>query len=277
MGKLLQEKGTRIDYVEIDSDKQWGAISRGKIHFQLEVWGPSMAGVFKQHPKVVDAGTHSAIVREEWWYPAWVENYCPGLPHWSALKKCAHLFSTNNSAKGTYYTGPWDYDDPEMIRALKLNFEIKRVSTDEALWALLAQSQIDEKPIIMLNWTPNWTDNRVAGKFIEFPPYSTQCEQDAAHGINKEMTHDCGNPKKGWLKKAKWFGLGDAYPCIDQFIENINFSNNMISEASALARAYDRSEDEAANLWLEKFSKQAQKWFPQSCQMSSKIKLVTDF
>ena len=34
--------------------------------------------------------------KEEWWYPIYMKEKCPGLPNWEALKdpKCAEAFST---------------------------------------------------------------------------------------------------------------------------------------------------------------------------------------
>ena len=43
---------------------------------------------------VIDAATHDAKTREEWWYPDYVEEQCPGLPDWKALEKCAAIFAT---------------------------------------------------------------------------------------------------------------------------------------------------------------------------------------
>jgi len=271
VGTLLQHQGVDVQYVEIDSDKQWGALSRGQLHFQVEVWEPSMADVFQKYPNVKDAGTHSATVREEWWYPYWVERLCPELPDWRALKKCAHIFSTDQSEKGTYFTGPWEYNDPELIRSLGLNFEIQRVQDDKALWELLRASKKSQQPILMLNWTPNWVDNRIEGRFVEFPSYSKKCEIDPKHGVNSEMTHDCGNPKNGWLKKAKWVGLRESYPCINRFIENLNLSNYMIAEASALASSEGITEDEASERWLKAFSTSTKNWLPKNCQISAEI------
>ena len=41
---------------------------------------------------MVDAGTHKAVTREEWWVPKYVADKCPGLPDWKALDKCAEIF-----------------------------------------------------------------------------------------------------------------------------------------------------------------------------------------
>lgn len=272
IGMMLQEDGVKVDYVHMQSHKQWGALARGAVHFQVEVWSPSMKNSFAIYPKVLDAGTHSAKVREDWWYPSWVEPLCPGLPDWRALNACSRIFSTNNSEIGTYYKGPWDYDDPELIRALGLKFRIERLKNDTELWQILKQAQVNKQPIVILNWSPNWTDSKIKGAFVEFPPYSVQCETDPSYGINKNMTHDCGNPVRGWLKKAKWVGLEATYPCIDTFLETINFSNEMVIRASILGSNDNLTLPQAALQWLDEFAQEAKSWFPTQCEISAKLK-----
>ena len=75
--------------------------------------------------------------KEEWWYPAYMKEVCPGLPNWEALKdeKCAEMFSTAETApKGRYLGGPvtWGGFDEERIDALGLNFEVIHAGTDAA-------------------------------------------------------------------------------------------------------------------------------------------------
>lgn len=271
VGQLLQQHGISVDYIDMRSHKQWGALARGKVHFQVEVWSPSMADAFDMYPRVLDAGTHPVKVREDWWYPSWVESDCPGLPDWRALNDCAQLFSDNNSNIGIFYTGPWNYEDPELIRALELNFKIKRLKSDQELWHLLKQAQINEQPILLLNWSPNWTDSAIPGSFVEFPPYSVECETDPSFGVNKEMTHDCGNPVQGWLKKAKWSGLESTYPCINRFLEKISFTSEMIARASILGSDSSITLEQAAQQWLKEFNIDADKWLSSQCTFASTL------
>ena len=39
--------------------------------------------------KVDNLGETGMIAIEEWWYPEYMKEKCPGLPDWEALKKCA--------------------------------------------------------------------------------------------------------------------------------------------------------------------------------------------
>ena len=51
---------------------------------------------------IIDAATHHAKTRKEWWYPIYVEGIYLFLPAWKALNTCADKFSTVETApKGT--------------------------------------------------------------------------------------------------------------------------------------------------------------------------------
>ena len=59
--------------------------------------------------KVENLGETGMSAIEEWWYPEYMKEKCPGLPDWEALKKCAEQFSTPETApKGRYLGGPGD-------------------------------------------------------------------------------------------------------------------------------------------------------------------------
>ncbi len=272
VGQLIEETGVKVAYENISANDQWGALRQGIIHVQIEVWQPSMADKFNSMVAknlIVDAGTHSAIVREEWWYPEYTELQCPDLPNWQAMNKCAHLFShaTHNiqesTTKGIYYTGPWNYSDGDIIRALKLNFSIKRLPDDKALWKKLNLAIKNQRPIMLLNWSPNWTDARIKGKFVDFPTYTPECEINPEWGHNKTLVKDCGNPKTGWLKKAVWIGFAQQWPSTYKLIQAINFDNEMVAEASALVVVDGYTEEQAANIWLKKYNKQTSLWLDQ--------------
>ena len=45
--------------------------------------------------------------KEDWWYPIYMKDLCPGLPNWEALKGCAEVFATPDTApNGRYLSGP---------------------------------------------------------------------------------------------------------------------------------------------------------------------------
>jgi glycine betaine/proline transport system substrate-binding protein len=273
VGTLIQQRGEKVEYQKISAHDQWGALRQGLIHLQIEIWQASMSKDFNKmikHNYIEDMGAHSATGREEWWYPEYIEEKCKGLPHWKAMNDCSHLFAhdpLNN--KGIYYTGLWDIGDADKIRALNLQFTITRLPDGKALWTILKEAVAEKRPLVLLNWTPNWTDVRVKGKFIDFPTYTPECKSDPSWGINSSLVNDCGNPKKGWIKKAAWTGLKKQSPCTYQLIKNIDLSNEMIAEASALVIADGHSEEKAVQIWMNKYNKNISSWLNSSCSSST--------
>ncbi|ALU44504.1 glycine/betaine ABC transporter substrate-binding protein [Pseudoalteromonas rubra] len=269
VGDIIKRYGFAVSYRDMPARDQWGAMQKGLIHFQIEVWQQSTAGSFyrmldNQH--IVDLGMHDAMAREEWWYPEYVAALCPGLPHWKALNTCAPLFSARpGEAKGTFYTIDWDYQDADLIRALGLNFTIERLSNEAELWQKLEQASDRNQPIVLINWTPNWTDFYRPGQFVEFPAYEKACETEASWGINRNLVNDCGNPQQGWLRKAGWPGLEQTYPCIYNLLKKVNFSQNMIADASAMSIVEGHTEVQAAQLWQTKYAPEITRWLDPAC------------
>lgn len=268
-GKLLSEHGIPVEYVKVKVDNQWVAFSKGLIDVQIEIWEGTMKESFDNaiiKGYLVDAGSHDAISREDWWYPNYVQADCPNLPNWQTLNDCKAIFSeTNNSQKGTYYTGPWEHHEGAKIRALNLEFKIKHLKDSNELWEQIIKAANNKQPILIFNWTPNWTDVRMPGNFIEFPEYTEDCEITPSRGINKYLTYDCGNPRNGWIKKGISYQLINSQPCAAKIIKRINFSSEMIGEASALIIVDKLSIADAVNQWILKFNKSWTSWHIQYC------------
>ncbi len=269
VGQLIENLDVPVEYVNISADRQWGALKRGVIHFQIEVWEPSMGQEFNKlvaNGDIIDLGTHEAKVIEDWWYPKYVEDLCPELPQWQALKKCRALFKGSKTTdKGIYFGGPWNYGDADIIRALGLEFSIERLPDDSALWEELTRAIKQKRPILMLNWSPNWTDHYIDGEFVNFPLYTEQCEKIPEWGLNKKLVKDCGNRRGGWLKKAATPDLKQKFPCVYNLIKNISFTNRMITDAASLAVVEKLSDQAAAIEWSKKYAKNIKKWSLLEC------------
>jgi len=121
----------------------------------------------------------------------------------------------------------------------------------------------------LLNWTPNGHVVNIKGKFVEFPSFDESCEKDPRWGVNKNMLHDCGNPKVTYIKKAVWPGFKKQWPCVYQLIKKINFTTEMISGASSFSKraseTTQKAEQNAIKAWLVKFGQQSQDWLDFRC------------
>jgi glycine betaine/proline transport system substrate-binding protein len=269
-GNIFISMGYQVQYPIANTNEQWGSLSHGIDHVQIEVWEGTMSTMFERMVKagrVIDAGTHDAVTREDWWYPDYVESYCPGLPDWRALKKCAAIFAQDNEEKlGQYIAGPWEKPENARIRALGLKFRVLQVEKAEELWAALKVAKQNKQPIVLFNWTPNWVEAIYQGKFVEFPAYHPECEIRPEWGINPNYLYDCGNPKNGWLKKAAYSGMPLLWPCAFETLKNINFDSHTISSVASWVDFDKMTYQQAAERWLNENQKRWKQWIPMNCR-----------
>ncbi|WDP88443.1 MAG: ABC transporter substrate-binding protein [Desulfobacter sp.] len=268
LGSIYESIGYKVEYPFYTVDKQFGAMNFGWAHIQVEIWEGTMLDAFENVKKknVVEVGLHPAKTREEWWYPSYVKKRCPGLPDYRALNRCSKLFaSPTSSGKGVYLGGPWEKPDAKRIKALGLNFIIKIAKDSDELTAIMQEAVKNQRPIVMFNWTPNWTDFAYDGEFVEFPVYEKACETNPKWGINPLFTHDCGNPKGGRLFKGAWKGVEKQWPCAHKILENMKMTNRMIAEAAYLVDIEKKTYDQAAEIWIKRHQDAVNSWFPSTC------------
>ncbi|WP_062372174.1 ABC transporter substrate-binding protein [Halomonas sp. KX33721] len=257
VGGIYENMGYTVDYVSTDSQAVYEAIRLGDATLEVEVWEGAYGVAFEEAKSkggIVDAGDHPAVTREDWWYPAYVEELCPGLPDWEALNACAEEFSMPETApKGRFLGGPVDWlkHDSERIDALGMDFVVINAGSAAALWAELSAAEKRGQPIVLFNWTPNFIEALYPGSFVEFPEYFEGCKDDASLGPNPNETYDCGNPADGYLKKAAWDGMADKWPTAYETLTNIEFSNIQIAEMAKMVDIDGMEPEEAAVAWLE--------------------------
>jgi len=266
VGKVLEGMGYTVEYKPSDSQLQFTAIANGDMHFQVEAWEGSMKSAFENAVKegMVDAGTHDAVTREEWWVPNYVAEKCPGLPDWKALNKCASIFATAETKPKGRFVGPpadWGKNYAERVEALKMDFVAINVGQAATLWAELQSAYDRKEPIVLFNWTPNYIESKFEGMFIDFPdPEGDKCATDKSWGMNPDMVNDCGAPRKGWLKKAAWKGLAKQFPAAWGVLQKINFTNAQIAAASVMVDVDGLDPEEAAEKWIAENGKIIASW-----------------
>ncbi|MEJ6785589.1 ABC transporter substrate-binding protein [Aminobacter sp. Piv2-1] len=258
VGNIFEKLGNKVEYVETDANATYDMIRKGEVTLEVEVWEGVFGKLFdkaKSEGGLVDAGSHTATTREEWWYPDFVEAACPGLPDWKALNECAKLFATTDTkGEGMFLAGPkdWPQHHEERIDALDLNFKMVHAASAEALWNAITDAEKAGKPIVLQNWTPNFVEAIHSGKFVEFPPYQPGCNDDPSIGINPAKAYDCGAPSSGYLKKAGWSGMEGEWPKAYASFQKVSFTNAQIAEMAKLVDVDKMTATEAAASWLAK-------------------------
>ncbi|MEM8623705.1 MAG: ABC transporter substrate-binding protein [Pseudomonadota bacterium] len=256
MSLILQTHGYNTTTVVADDSGRYPGFEAGDLHVAMETWQTTQQQNFAKSlatGKVLDMGETGLQGKEDWWYPIYMKDQCPGLPNWEALKDCGELFSTADTApKGRYVGGPvtWGGFDEERIEALELPFEVIHPGTDAAMFAELKAAYEREAPIIMWVWIPHWAPSLYDGEFVEFPKYEDACYEDASWGVNPDKIADCGKPT-GWIKKMAWAGGEEVWPCAYEMIRNYEMDNDTLSTLLAEVDLEGRSMTEVATEWLQ--------------------------
>ena len=200
-------------------------------------------------------GSLDAQAKEEWWYPIYMKEQCPGLPNWEALKdpKCAEAFSAPETApKGRYLAGPvdWGGHDVERVEALGLPFEVVNAGTDAGMFAELQSAYERKAPIMLWVYSPHWAPSKFEGEWVQFPEYEDACYNDAAWGVNPDKAYDCGKPY-GWIKKMAWAEGEKKWPCAYQVVRNYQMDAKTLGALVGEVDLDAKPVEEVAKAWID--------------------------
>ncbi|OJY36245.1 MAG: ABC transporter [Rhodobacterales bacterium 65-51] len=235
MGEVLKKAGYNVEYVQADYLAQFAGLKTGDLDLAMEIWATTGQEALDEAVAsggVENFGETGMKAKEEWWYPAYMEETCPGLPDWKALRDCAEAFSTaETTPKGRYLGGPvtWGGFDEERVEALDMDFEVVHAGTDAALFAELQSAYERKAPIVLWLYSPHWAPEKYEGKYVEFPPYEPACYTDPAWGENPDAAYDCGKPT-GPIWKAGWAGLEGKWPGAARIIRAFHVENPEMGE-----------------------------------------------
>jgi glycine betaine/proline transport system substrate-binding protein len=265
MGEVLKNAGYNIEYVQADYIAQFAGLKTGDLHVAMEIWettGKEAMDEAIATGNVVSAGPTGMKAIEEWWYPAYMEERCPGLPDWQALNKCASEFATAETAPmGRYLGGPvtWGGFDEERIEALELDFEVVHAGTDAALFAELEAAYQREDPIVLWIYSPHWAPSKYKGSFVEFPAYSAECYADPSVGLNPDAAYDCGKPR-GEIFKVEWSGVADKWPGASKAINAFHITSEEMGAMVGTVDLDGQSVDAVVADWMAKNTSKWQGW-----------------
>jgi glycine betaine/proline transport system substrate-binding protein len=257
MGEVLKKAGINVEYVQADYLAQFAGLQTGDLHLAMEMWettGREAMDAATATGKVEVFGPTGMKAKEEWWYPAYMKEACPGLPKWEALKEeaCAKAFATaETDPKGRYLGGPvtWGGFDEERIDALGLPFEVIHAGTDAALFAELESAYQRKAPIMLWIYAPHWAPAKYAGEWVEFPTYTKECYTDPAWGVNPEKTHDCGKPF-GEIWKVGWSGVKDKWPTAYKAVKAFTIDNDEMGKMITEVDLNGKKVEEVVAAWM---------------------------
>ncbi len=255
MGEVLKKAGYNVDYVQADYIAQFAGLKTGDLHVAMEIWettGREAMDEATATGNVENLGETGMQAIEEWWFPAYMKDVCPGLPDWEALNDCAEDFSTPETApSGRYLGGPvtWGGFDDERAEALDLDYEVVHAGTDAALFAELESAYQRQAPILLWVYAPHWAPVKFAGEWVEFPKYEAACYDDPSWGVNPDMAYDCGKPR-GPIWKVAWSGVKDKWPGAHDAITKFKISNEDMGAMVAAVDLEGKDLDAVVAEWM---------------------------
>ena len=265
MGEVLKNAGYTIEYVPADYLAQFAGLKTGDLHVAMEMWettGREAMDEAVATGNVENLGETGMQAIEEWWYPLYMKEKCPGLPNWEALKDCGEAFSIPETApKGRYLGGPvtWGGFDDERVDALDLPFEVVHAGTDAALFAELESAYQRQAPIMLWVYAPHWAPIKYEGEWVEFPPFDKACYEDPAAGVNPDMAYDCGKPR-GPIWMVAWAGLKDKWPGAHKAIQAFNIGNDEMGEMVAKVDLDGQAVEAVVAEWMDANTDRWQQW-----------------
>lgn len=257
LGTILYSLGYDVEYIQADAMAQFAGLESGDITIQTEIWPTTQgkrlaAGI--ESGDIVDMGGLGMLAIEEWWYPLYMKEACPGLPDWEALKEpaCAAAFSSPQTApNGRYLGGPADWEgfDDERVEALGLPWTVIHAGSDATMWAELASAYKRKAPIMLWIFSPHWWSTVYEGEYVQFPPYTDECYSDPSWGINPDKAYDCGKPT-GELRKTAWSGGADIWPTAYHILGNMTFSDEHYAKIIAQVDIEGQPAQQVAEKWV---------------------------
>jgi len=265
MGEVLKKAGYNIEYVQADYIAQFAGLKTGDLHVAMEIWettGREAMDAATATGKVENLGETGMQAIEDWWYPSYMKERCPGLPDWKALNACAEAFSVPETApKGRYLGGPvtWGGFDDERVEALEMDYEVVHAGTDAALFAELESAYQRKAPILLWIYAPHWAPAKYDGEWVAFPEYTAECYSDAAWGSNPDAQYDCGKPR-GPIWKVGWAGLAGKWPGAHTAVSNFNINNTEMGSMVADVDLNGKTVDDVVAGWMTANESRWQSW-----------------
>ncbi len=259
LGGILEKLGYNVEYPTGDYlSSLTTSLTNGDVDLGVEYWDTTAGEAMKASEATGQTerlGELGPDAKEEWWYPMYMKDKCPGLPDWHALLEpaCAAAFSTPETApNGRYVGGPvtWEGFDDERVQALKLPFTVIHAGTDAAMFAELDSAYQRKAPIMLWIYSPHWAPAKYDGEWVEFPEYSAECYTDPSVGVNPDMAYDCGKPH-GKIWKFAWAGMKDKWPVAYKVAKAYQIDTAELNKMSGEVDLDGKTIEEVAAAWVD--------------------------
>ena len=255
---ILEDMGYNTEFVQADYYAMFPGLESGDLTVAMEVWYTTAADVVAASVatgNTTNLGSLGLEGEDFWWYPAYMEEKCPGLPDWTALQDpaCAEAFANEETyPKGRFVSAPitWGEDDDARVVALGLPIEVIHAGSDAAMFAELQAAYERREPILIWLWTPHWATARFEGSRVEFPPHEPECYTDPSWGLNPDMLYDCGKAS-GPIWKIAWADGEAKWPAAYATMRDIKIDKDTMNDLIGRIELDGEELESVVREWLE--------------------------
>lgn len=229
-GDILKEMGYNVEYVVAGYFPQMTALEDGSVSAALEIWTTNIGDAYDKAlatKNVVDIGALGLKPIETWFYPGYVEEMCPGLPEWTALKDCAEIFATADTlpeGRLVDYPADWGTTNGDRLKALDLPFVSIPAGSEGALVAEIKSAFAKNSPLLVMFFSPHWLFSETDLRPVKLPAYEDGCFERPEVGINPDATYDC-DFVRGDVRKVAWEGLEKKWPAAYKVLSSLTLTN----------------------------------------------------
>jgi glycine betaine/proline transport system substrate-binding protein len=268
-GEILKKMGYTVEFVSAGYYPQMTALEDNTITATLEIWSSNIGELYDKalaSGNVIEVGPLGIKPQEAWMYPAYVEEQCPGLPDWEALKNCADLFATPETfPKGRFldYPAEWGDTNVNRIKGLALDLTSVPAGSEGALVAEIKSAASRKDPLLVQFWTPHWLHAFYDLRVVKLPTYDAACIDDPSWGVNPNETWDC-DWELGYVKKMAWVGMEEKWPAAFRLLRNITLTNEMQATMMAAVDSDGRPVEEVVKEWIDANEATWRPWIDQA-------------
>lgn len=254
-GQILKKMGYNVEYVVAGYFPQLTAMQDGSVTAAMEIWTTNIGDAYDKAiatGKVVDIGSLGVTPIETWFYAGYMEEKCPGLPDWTALKNCPEAFATADTApEGRLldYPADWGTTNKDRVKALELPFVPIPAGSEGAIVAEIKSAFEKKTPLLVMWYRPHWVFGAYDLRMLKLPPYEEGCFEKAEVGVNPKVTFDC-DFIRGDIRKVAWVGMKDKWPAATKLLSSLKLTDEEQVEMVTAIDQKGASLEKVAADWL---------------------------
>ena len=255
-GEILRRMGYTVNFVQTTQVPMFQAVADGQLTAYLEQWNQTSKKYYDEYTKdgrIESLGPTGLDGQEGWYYPDYVEAKCPGLPEWTALKKCAAIFATPETApKGRVldYPAEWSPDSADWVKALNLDFDVVASGGEGATAAEVKSAVARKDPILLQWWEPTWLATIYHLKRVTLDSAGDACKKKEEAGIKTHKVFDCSNQPID-IEKVAWPGLKDKWPAAYKLLKAYKITNEIQGPLAMQVEVEKKKPAEVAKAWVD--------------------------